>query len=176
MFPFCELVLRAKIYKLLSRNKNLKLQWWLKGMKRARNSINKNLDSLKYVQESAQGAFVMGQSMVGDWMQPDVSQRKLEKALEAWNVQDLAKRLSCTAPDLQATTSNLDDIADDDDDGTRSLDTYDEEGGIHPRNKQIVGERLRISGGNVAYGVSEYPANGPFPDRMNVQVRGVIKT
>ena len=44
-----------------------------------------------------------------------------------------------------------------------AMDTYDEEGGIHPRNKQIVGERLGVAGGNVAYGLTENPTNGPFP-------------
>ena len=44
-----------------------------------------------------------------------------------------------------------------------AMDTYDEEGGIHPRNKQIVGERLSIAGGNIAYGLTDNPTNGPFP-------------
>ncbi len=44
-----------------------------------------------------------------------------------------------------------------------AIDTNDPEGGIHPRYKQIVGERLAIAGGNVAYGVSDMPTNGPFP-------------
>lgn len=44
-----------------------------------------------------------------------------------------------------------------------AMDTYDEEGGIHPRNKQIVGERLGITGGNIAYGLTGNPSNGPFP-------------
>ena len=44
-----------------------------------------------------------------------------------------------------------------------AMDTYDEENGIHPRNKQIIGERLGIAGGNVAYGMDQNPTNGPFP-------------
>jgi len=48
-----------------------------------------------------------------------------------------------------------------------AMDTYDEPSGIHPRYKQIVGERLSISGGNVAYGLST-PTNGPFPVTVTV--------
>ena len=44
-----------------------------------------------------------------------------------------------------------------------AMDTYDEESGIHPRNKQIIGERLSITGGLVAYGL-EGPLQGPVPD------------
>ena len=44
-----------------------------------------------------------------------------------------------------------------------AMDTYDQGiRGWHPRYKQIVGERLSISGGNIAYGLST-PTNGPFP-------------
>ena len=31
-----------------------------------------------------------------------------------------------------------------------------------------MGERLSISGGNVAYGLSELPTNGPFPETITV--------
>ena len=44
-----------------------------------------------------------------------------------------------------------------------SLDTYDEEYGIHPRNKQLPSKRLATAGLNVAYGLKEYPKHGPFP-------------
>lgn len=44
-----------------------------------------------------------------------------------------------------------------------SLDTYDEEYGIHPRNKQLPSKRLATAGLNVAYGLKEYPTHGPFP-------------
>ena len=44
-----------------------------------------------------------------------------------------------------------------------SLDTYDEESGIHPRNKQLPSKRLASAGLNVAYGLKEWPTNGPFP-------------
>ena len=44
-----------------------------------------------------------------------------------------------------------------------AMDTYDEEGGSNPRYKQIVAERLSISGGNVAYGLTAQPTNGPYP-------------
>ena len=43
-----------------------------------------------------------------------------------------------------------------------AMDTYDEPSGIHPRNKQIVGERLSMTGGLVAYGL-EGPLQGPVP-------------
>ena len=43
-----------------------------------------------------------------------------------------------------------------------AVDTYDEETAIHPRYKKIVGERLAYAGLNVAYGLKEFPANGPL--------------
>ena len=43
-----------------------------------------------------------------------------------------------------------------------AMDTYDEPSGIHPRNKQIIGERLSMTGGLVAYGL-EGPLEGPIP-------------
>jgi len=43
-----------------------------------------------------------------------------------------------------------------------AVDTYDEENGIHPRYKKIVGERLAYSGLAVAYGLNEFPINGPI--------------
>jgi len=48
-----------------------------------------------------------------------------------------------------------------------ALDTYDEESGIHPRNKQLVSGRLAVAGLNVAYGMNDFPTNGPFPDVWN---------
>ena len=48
-----------------------------------------------------------------------------------------------------------------------SLDTFDEENGVHPRNKQLVSERLAIAGLNIAYGNTTYPTNGPFPSSVN---------
>ena len=47
-----------------------------------------------------------------------------------------------------------------------SLDTYDEESGIHPRNKQLPSKRLASAGLNVAYGLKEWPTNGPFPETI----------
>ena len=44
-----------------------------------------------------------------------------------------------------------------------SLDTYDEKTPIHPRNKQLTCKRLAVSGLNIAYGMKEFPTNGPFP-------------
>ena len=48
-----------------------------------------------------------------------------------------------------------------------SLDTYDEESGIHPRNKQLPSKRLASAGLNVAYGLTEWPTNGPFPEAVS---------
>ena len=48
-----------------------------------------------------------------------------------------------------------------------SLDTYDEENGIHPRNKQLASKRLAIAGLNVAYDLTSYPTNGPYPVAWN---------
>ena len=47
-----------------------------------------------------------------------------------------------------------------------SLDTYDEESGIHPRNKKLPSKRLASAGLNVAYGLKEWPTNGPFPETI----------
>jgi hypothetical protein len=44
-----------------------------------------------------------------------------------------------------------------------SMDTFDRESGIHPRNKQLVSSRLAIAGLNVAYDQTQYPTQGPFP-------------
>ena len=55
-----------------------------------------------------------------------------------------------------------------------AMDTYDDGSepdfsrGIHSRYKQIVGERLSISGGNVAYHLTAQPTNGPFPESISV--------
>ena len=49
-----------------------------------------------------------------------------------------------------------------------AIDTYDEPNGIHPRYKQIVGQRLTIAGMNVAYGNSSFPTNGPHPSDLNL--------
>ena len=49
-----------------------------------------------------------------------------------------------------------------------ALDTYDEENGIHPRNKQLTSKRLATAGLNVAYGLEGYPTNGPFPESFNI--------
>ena len=49
-----------------------------------------------------------------------------------------------------------------------AVDTYDEENGIHPRYKQIVGERLAYSGLAVAYGLDNFPINGPTSSEITV--------
>ena len=51
-----------------------------------------------------------------------------------------------------------------------SIDTYDEENGIHPRYKQIIGERLAYTGLNVAYGIEEFPERGPQVAGVSVLV------
>lgn len=53
-----------------------------------------------------------------------------------------------------------------------AMDTYDEASGIHPRNKQIMSERLNIAGLNVAYGMTQYPTNGPLPQTMSLSPSG----
>ena len=54
------------------------------------------------------------------------------------------------------------------------LDTYDPKsgypGGIHPRDKQIVAERLAFAGLNTAYGLKEYPTNGPYPNEFTLNL------
>ena len=52
-----------------------------------------------------------------------------------------------------------------------SLDTYDEVTGVHPRNKVIPSKRLATSGLNVAYGLKEFPSNGPFPTNFDIFLR-----
>lgn len=47
-----------------------------------------------------------------------------------------------------------------------AIDTYDQESGIHPRNKQLPAKRLATAGLNVAYGVFTNPTNGPFPESI----------
>ena len=49
-----------------------------------------------------------------------------------------------------------------------SLDTYDAEYGIHPRNKQTPSKRMALAGLNVAYGRTEFPTNGPFPVSVDI--------
>jgi sialate O-acetylesterase len=49
-----------------------------------------------------------------------------------------------------------------------AVDTYDEENGIHPRYKQIVGERLAYAGLGVAYGLDNFPINGPIAPEVTV--------
>ena len=44
-----------------------------------------------------------------------------------------------------------------------SLDTYDAESQLHPRNKQLPSKRLATAGLNVAYGLDQFPTKGPFP-------------
>ena len=48
-----------------------------------------------------------------------------------------------------------------------AIDTYDKESGIHPRNKQLTTKRLAVAGLNVAYGLTDYPTNGPYPEVWN---------
>ena len=54
-----------------------------------------------------------------------------------------------------------------------AIDTYDQQNGIHPRNKQLSSKRLAVAGLNVAYEMQEFPNNGPFPEAWNfVQLSG----
>merc|ERR550519_1692213 len=55
-----------------------------------------------------------------------------------------------------------------------AIDTYDEENGIHPRNKQIVGERLVTTGLSVAYGDPEYPTHGPVVKTLSRDAAGSL--
>ena len=55
-----------------------------------------------------------------------------------------------------------------------SLDTYDEESGIHPRNKQLVSQRLANAGLNVAYGKTDFPNNGPYPVSIEFTSAGLF--
>jgi len=46
-----------------------------------------------------------------------------------------------------------------------AMDTYDANspiGTVHPRYKKIVAERLSYAGLNIAYGMKNYPTNGPY--------------
>ena len=38
---------------------------------------------------------------------------------------------------------------------------------IHPRNKKLVTQRLTTAALNIAYGQTEYPTNGPFPQSVD---------
>ena len=50
-----------------------------------------------------------------------------------------------------------------------AVDTYDEENGIHPRYKKIVGERLAYAGLGVAYDLDGFPINGPIASEVAVK-------
>ena len=49
-----------------------------------------------------------------------------------------------------------------------AIDTYDPENGVHPRYKQIVGQRLAIAGMNVVYCDKNYPTNGPMVTKADL--------
>ena len=53
-----------------------------------------------------------------------------------------------------------------------TMDTFDEQSGIHPRNKQLAAKRLATAAMNVAYGDANYPSNGPFPTSIEFTVDG----
>jgi hypothetical protein len=53
-----------------------------------------------------------------------------------------------------------------------AIDTWDQDSGIHPRNKQLVSQRLAWAGLNVAYGQNSFPTNGPFPEFVNFALLG----
>ena len=58
------------------------------------------------------------------------------------------------------------------------LDTYDSKegypGGIHPRYKQIVAERLANAGLNIAYGLTDFPTYGPYPVALSQEATDAI--
>jgi len=56
-----------------------------------------------------------------------------------------------------------------------AVDTYDEENNIHPRYKQIVGERLAVAGLSVAYGLDSFPTQGPIANTMTVDESGTYE-
>ena len=47
-----------------------------------------------------------------------------------------------------------------------SVDTFDQESGIHPRNKQLPSQRLAWAGLNIAYDQDTFPTNGPYPEAV----------
>ena len=49
-----------------------------------------------------------------------------------------------------------------------SLDTFDEETDIHPRNKQTPSRRLAVAGLKIAYNLKEFPYKGPSPVSVDV--------
>jgi hypothetical protein len=55
-----------------------------------------------------------------------------------------------------------------------SIDTYDEVGENHPRNKQLPAKRLSIASMNVAYGQDNYPTKGPFPKSVEFTDGGEV--
>ena len=57
-----------------------------------------------------------------------------------------------------------------------AVDTYDEENGIHPRYKQIIGERLAFTGLNIAYGLEEFPEHGPQVTDISLSDSGLELT
>jgi len=55
-----------------------------------------------------------------------------------------------------------------------AVDTYDQENGIHPRFKQVIGERLAIAGMKVAYGQEDFPSSGPGITDLFVSESGFL--
>merc|ERR1719228_1316031 len=53
-----------------------------------------------------------------------------------------------------------------------AVDTYDKPNGVHPRYKQIVGERLAIAGLSVGYGIDSFPSQGPVATDVQVLATG----
>jgi len=56
-----------------------------------------------------------------------------------------------------------------------AVDTYDEENGIHPRFKQVIGKRLATAGMNVAYGMEGFPSQGPVGNTAEILANGDYK-
>jgi len=56
-----------------------------------------------------------------------------------------------------------------------AVDTYDKDNHIHPRFKQIVGERLALAGLSVGYGM-DFPSQGPIVTNLEVEQGDVTLT
>jgi len=56
-----------------------------------------------------------------------------------------------------------------------AVDTYDREFGIHPRYKQVIGERLATAGMAVAYGLDSFPSQGPIVTALDILGDGELQ-
>merc|ERR1712080_551832 len=56
-----------------------------------------------------------------------------------------------------------------------AVDIYDREFGIHPRYKQVIGERLATAGMAVAYGLDSFPSQGPIVTALDILGDGELQ-